>query len=94
MSDQLDVSYHTHGPNEFERGTAVQVREQSTCVVVGIGEGGKRADLSIYVYRAAEAFALAKAFAAAGEVLERRSGATRAAEVPAATWTEPELPIG
>lgn len=93
MSSSLAVSYHTTGPNELERGTSVTVREQSGCATVGIGKGGELAEITFYVDRAAEAFALARAFASAGDLLEARQNATRAAEVPAEPWAEVPLPL-
>lgn len=93
MTYSIEVNYHTHGPSESERGTAVTVTAQSRTVVIGIGDGGTFPDIRIYIDRAAEAFALAKAFASAGEVLEQRAGSSRVAEVPTADWVDIPLPL-
>jgi len=93
MSSAMEVNYHTTGPTLGERGTSVTTTAQTTCVVISIGPGAQLPELRIYVNRAAEAFALAQAFAAAGEVLEKRAAATRVGEVPSEPWTEVELPL-
>lgn len=89
----LSAHFHCHGPNEHERGTAVTVEAQSDCVTVRLGIGGQLPVLTIYVPRAAEAFALAQAFASAGEVLERREAVSRRNEIAAEPWSDVPLPL-
>jgi len=93
MSGHMHVDFHTCGPTPLQRGTAVEVHTQTDCVVIRIGDGGALPPLAIYVDRPAEAFALAQAFAAAGQVLEQRAGQSRVSETPAEGWTEPPLPL-
>jgi len=95
MPSYLHCDFHTHGPTATERGTSVEVHAQADCVVIRIGDGGTLPPLAIYVDRAAEAFALAKAFAAAGQVIEQRAGKSRADETPAEPlYTNVPLPLG
>jgi len=89
----MSTAFHCQGPSDRERGTAVTMEDYGQFVTVHLGIGGEHPCLSIYLYRPAEAFALAQAVARAGELLELRAGKDRAHEVPAETWEDVPLPL-
>jgi hypothetical protein len=87
------TAFHCQGPSAGERGTAVTMEDRGQGATVQLGIGGECPCLSIYLYRPAEAFALAQAFARAGEVLEARAAVSRAHEVPGESWKDVPLPL-
>ena len=89
----LRSTFHCQGPSEHERGTAVSTEELGDCATVRLGVGGEMPVLTIFITRPAEAFAIAQAFATAGEILEARAALSRRGEVPAEAWQDVPLPL-
>jgi len=89
----LSAHFHCQGPSEHQRGTAVTTEELGDCATVRLGIGGEMPSLTIFITRPAEAFAIAQAFATAGEILEARAALSRRGEVPAEAWQDVPLPL-
>lgn len=94
MSEQWNFTYWCVAPTMNTRGTAFSVYGATTSPLIRIGWGGDRPHLALAFDRATEAFALARAATAIGELLEQRAAATRAGEVSGEPWVDVPLDFG
>lgn len=94
MSEQWSFTYWCVAPTKNTRGTAFTLYGATESPVIKIGRGGDRTHVALAFDRATEAFALARAAAAVGELLEQRAGNTRVGEVSGEPWEDVPLEFG